>query len=152
MKTLRITSILRSSLIACTLTVGVFAATQSALAQETKALGEATIPFDFQTNLQSVPAGTYRIERISRYILQLRGKDANVSILVNDAYRDRVAAHGTLVFDHYGNKYFLRQVWMAESSEGLECPKGREEKNVLQAQNKPAPNSAELAFNAVPQR
>ena len=67
------------------------------------------------------------------------------------AMKTHASNHGTIVFDRSGDKYFLRQIWTAGSTDGLECPKSRAEKESLQANNKQAPNLTELAFNSVPQ-
>ena len=60
--------------------------------------------------------------------------------------------HGTIVFDRYGDKYFLRQVWAAENPNGLECLKSRAEKTALLAQNNQAPTTVELAVSTAPQK
>ena len=151
MKNTRLTSILGSSLIACALTIGSLALTQSALAQSTS-LAEANIPFAFQTGTQTLPAGMYRIDRESGHLLLLRGPGQAAGFVdTHDAIRSRAAAQGTIVFDRYGDKYYLRQIWTAGSTDGLECPKSRAEKESPQAKNKQAPDSIEVAFNMVPQ-
>ena len=68
MKNTRLTSILNSSLIACALTIGSLASTQYASAQSKTALAEVKIPFAFQARAQTMPAGTYQIDRESGYI------------------------------------------------------------------------------------
>jgi hypothetical protein len=151
MKTQRLTSILGSSLVAGALTIGAFATTQSASAQGNTAVGQATIPFAFQTDKQILPAGAYRIDVASSHVLLLKGPgNAEGFIVMDDAYKTLTPTHGSMVFDRYGDRYFLRQVWVAGSGHGYECPKGRAEKKVLQARNRQAPNSTELALNAKP--
>ena len=64
MKTIRPNSILRSSLIACVLTIGSLASTQSASAQaKSRFLVRVDIPFAFQMANHSFPAGMYLWER-----------------------------------------------------------------------------------------
>jgi hypothetical protein len=146
------TSILGSSLIACALTIGSLASTQSASAQISTPLAEVNIPFAFQTGLQTLPAGTYRIDRESSNLVRLQGPGRAAGFVeMHDAIKRRAADHGTIVFARYGDKYYLRQIWTAGSTDGLECPKSRAEKESLQAKNKQAPSSTELAFNSVPQ-
>jgi hypothetical protein len=152
MKNHRFTSILSSSLIACALTIGSFASAPQALAQSSN-LAEVTIPFTFQTDHQTFAAGTYRIALESDHMVLLRGPGNSYGfILMNDAVNIHPSDHGKLVFDRYGNKYFLRQIWTAGTSAGLECPKSRAEKETLQATNNQAPDSTEVAFNTVPSR
>jgi hypothetical protein len=152
MKNTRLTSILGSSLIACALMIGSLASTQSASAQTNTPLAEANIPFAFHTGDQTLPAGMYRIDRESGHLLLLRGPgNAAGFVATHNAIRSRAANHGTIVFDHSGNRYYLRQIWTAGSTDGLECPKSRAEKESLQATNKQAPDSTEVAFNSLPQ-
>jgi hypothetical protein len=154
MKNTRLTSILGSSLIACALTIGSLASTQSASAQGSSTpLAEVNIPFAFQTGLQTLPAGMYRIDRELDHVILLRGPGKTAGFVeMHDAVKSHASNHGTIVFDRYGDKYYLRQIWTAGSTDGLECPKSRAEKESLQAKNKQAPSSTELAFNLVPQR
>jgi hypothetical protein len=153
MKNTRLNSILHSSLIACALTIGSFASTQSAAAQSPTGMADVNIPFAFQATNHTLPAGQYRIEKESDHLILLRGPAKNEAFVVmNDTTTLRAPNHGKLVFDRYGDKYYLRQIWTAGSSTGLECPKSRAEKESLQAQNKQAPETTELAFNTVSPR
>jgi hypothetical protein len=153
MKNTRLTSILGSSLIACALTFGLLASTQSASAQSSTTLAEVNIPFAFQTGSQTLPAGMYRIDRESNHLILLRGpRQAAGFVTMHDAVKSHAPDHGTIVFDRYGDKYYLRQIWTAGDNVGLECPKSRAEKESMQAKNMQSPSSTELAFNSVPQR
>jgi hypothetical protein len=152
MKNTRLSSILNSSLIACGLTIGSLASTQSASAQSQTAIAQVNIPFAFQAEPQTMPAGTYQIDRESGYIVLLRGpKHATEFVTMHGASKSRATDHGSVVFDRSGDRYFLRQIWTAGNTDGLECPKSRAEKESLQAKNNQAPTSIELAFNSVPQ-
>jgi hypothetical protein len=151
MKSTRLTSILGSSLIAGALTIGSLASTQSASAQSPTPLAEVNIPFAFQTTNQTLPAGMYHIERESAHVVRLQGPGRAGGFMVTyDAIKLQAPSHGTLVFDRYGDKYFLRQIWTAGDTVGIECSKSRAEKESMQAKNKQAPSSTELAFNSAP--
>jgi hypothetical protein len=150
MKNTRLNSILHSSLIACALTIGSFALTQSAAAQSPSDMAEVNIPFAFQATNHILPAGQYRVVRESDHMILLRGPvNAAAFVLMHDTSTPRASKQGKLVFDRYGDRYYLRQIWTAGSNDGLECPKSRAEKESLQAQNKQAPETTELAFNTV---
>jgi hypothetical protein len=152
MKSLNLTSILSSGIIACALGIGSLASTQTALAQE-YGLAKATIPFAFQVGNDIMPAGTYAIDRESDSVILLRGPDQKAAFVVmHTASTDKTPKQGSIVFERYGDKYFLRQVWTAGEDQGLECPKSRAEKEVVLAQNKQAPTLVELALNTTPQR
>ncbi len=151
MKSTRLTSILGSNLIACALTIGSLASTQFASAQSPTPLAEANIPFAFQTGSQTLPAGTYRINRQSNHLILLRGPgQASGFVQTYDTTKNHPADHGTIVFDRVGDKYFLRQIWTAGSADGIECPKSRAEKESLLASTTQAPSSTVLALNVVP--
>src|SRR5271170_798293 len=153
MKNTRLTSILSSSVIACALAIGSLASAPSASAQSSTTVAVVNIPFAFQTERQTLPAGEYRIDRLSGNLLRLAGPDqAGGFVMTHDAIKTHPPDHGTIVFDRYGDKYFLRQIWTAGNSTGLECPKSRAEKSALVAQNEQAATSVELAFNSVPQK
>jgi hypothetical protein len=152
MKNTQLTSILGSKLIACALTIGSFAMTQPASAQDGATLAVANIPFAFQTELQTLPAGMYRIRQESsgRLILLLGPGKASGYVSTISATKPHRSDHGTLVFDRLGDKYFLRQIWTAGSADGLECPMSHAEKASLVAANQQAPSSTEVAINVVP--
>jgi hypothetical protein len=153
MKNTRLTSILSSSVIACALVICSLASAPSASAQSSKTVAVVNIPFAFQTERQTLPAGMYRIDRQSGNLLRLAGPDrAGGFVMTHDAIKAHPPDHGTIVFDRYGDKYFLHQIWTAGNPTGLECAKSRAEKSALVAQNKQAATSVELAFNSVPQK
>jgi hypothetical protein len=147
MKNTRLTSILNSSLIACALTIGSLASTQFASAQTP--LAEVNIPFAFQTPTRTLPAGTYLIHRKSDHLIWLEGPGSvGGFVMTYDAIKSHAPDRGVVVFDRYGDKYFLSQIWTAGDKVGLECPKGRAES--LEAKNKQPPSSTLLALNSVP--
>ena len=151
MKNTQLTSILSSSLIACALAIGSLASTQSALAQSSAPLAKVNIPFAFQAGPKTMPAGMYQIDREGRNLIVLHGPGQVAAYVeTSDAIKLHAPNHGNLVFARYGDTYFLRQIWTAGNSTGLECPKSRLEKETLQAQNKQAPTSTEVAINGVP--
>jgi hypothetical protein len=152
MKNTQLTSILSSKLIACALTIGSLAMTQPASAQYSQTIAVVDIPFTFQTGLQTLPAGTYRIRHDTGSIVVLLGPGkASGYVLTNGATKLHPSDHGTLVFDHLGDKYFLRQIWTAGSTSGLECPMGRAEKQSIVAANKQVATSTQVAINTVSQ-
>ena len=129
MKTTRFTTILRSSLIACALTIGTLASTQTASAQNGDGVAQANIPFTFQSGSAHMPAGEYRVMRTSDHLILLQGPSHTADfVLVNDTASTTAPTKGKLVFRRYGDKYFLREIWTAGSTHGFECPKSRAEK------------------------
>lgn len=150
MKNTRLTSIL--SLIACVLTMGSLASTQSALAQGNTPIAVVDIPFAFHTPTQTLPAGLYRINQQSANLLSLKGTGSTGGfVIIHDAIQRHAPSRGYAVFERYGDTYYLRQVWTAGNSAGVECAKGKAEKESMVAKNMPAPSSVEVALNAAPQ-
>jgi len=151
MKSTRLSSILSSGFIACALAIGSLASTQSASAQTT--IAKVTIPFDFQTGRQTLPAGTYQVERESANLILLQGPgNASGFIVMHAASRTKAPDHGMLSFDRTGGKYYLRQIWTAGNQTGLECVKSHSESTALLATNNEAATTVELAFNSEPQK
>jgi hypothetical protein len=146
MKNTRLTSILNSSLIAGALTIVSLASTQFASAQPPMA--KVNIPFAFQVGTTgTLPAGNYLIHRQSKYLIRLEGPGfAKGFVMTHEIVKPYASNHGVIIFDRYGDKYFLRQIWTAEDNVGLECPKSRAEG--LEAKNKQSPGPTLLAFNS----
>jgi hypothetical protein len=152
MKNTRLTSILTSSLIASALAIGSLASTQSASAQMPTTMAIANIPFDFQTQTQVLPAGTYRVVRESSNLLLLQGpRSKGGFVITHEAIKSHASTKGMIVFDRYGDKYYLHQIWTPGQTTGLECSKSRAEKASMVAKNNEARSTVELALNSVPQ-
>jgi len=152
MKNTRFTSI--SGLIACALMIGSLASTPSALAQNSgRAIAEVNVPFAFHTPTQTLPAGSYVLDRETPNLLLLRvkGSASGGFVITHDAIKNQAVNHGVVVFKRYGDTYYLRQIWTAGNSTGLECTMGKAEKERVQAKSMPAPSSIELALNPVTQ-
>ncbi len=112
----------------------------SAFAQTVHVRGN--IPFNFAVGNKTFPAGTYDIETIGMRdskTLLLQSRDANASIMVNSNAAENLkpAAKTKLVFNQYGNRYFLSQIWVAGATRGHQLPKSSREKETARdmAQN-----------------
>lgn len=95
--------------------VGLFLTLASASASaQTPTGAEVNIPFDFSAGKASLKAGTYVIIRKSDSMLQILQATEKKTILVNAPLT--IGAHDyrageRLVFNRYGDEYFLTQVW-----------------------------------------
>ena len=152
MKSLRISSVLGSGLLASALAIGMVASASAALAQSRSLVAKADIPFDFVAGQRVMPAGTYEITH-SDNLLELRATDQKAAefLSVHAAYTVHTPSGSSLVFDRRGDKYFLRQIWTAGNHDGYECPKTRIEKDVekIVAQNKQDASPVVIALNTV---
>jgi hypothetical protein len=86
----------------------------ASVSAQTPTGAEVNIPFDFSAGKASLKAGTYVIIRKSDSTLQIRHANEKKTILVNAPLtigsRDYRAGE-RLVFNRYGDEYFLTQVW-----------------------------------------
>ena len=94
-----------------------------------------TIPFDFVVSGTTLPAGKYYLQaNASRFPMQIRGVDKNQSAFLPSTHSIQaleIQPWSRLVFNKYGNQYFLSQVWFSRTNAGLEVEKGGRERLVL---------------------
>src|ERR1700746_2185182 len=103
----------------------------SAFAQTVHLRGN--IPFNFAVGNKTFPAGTYDIGSIESgpgKILLLQARDSNTSRMLNSNAAETLepADKTKLVFNQYGNRYFLSQIWVAGETRGHQLPKTSREK------------------------
>lgn len=76
---------------------------------------EVNIPFAFSAGKATLQAGRYTIKKISANAIAVRSADGETTALVNapltTSSRDSKAGE-RLVFNKYGEQYFLAQVWL----------------------------------------
>jgi hypothetical protein len=97
---------------------------------------KANIPFSFVIGNQTLPAGEYTV----RYVNQNSGKsallfksvDGRTSRIVNmnAAQTSRAEIKASLVFNQYGDSYFLSEVWTGSDQYGLSLPKSSAERRM----------------------
>jgi hypothetical protein len=93
---------------------------------------KVTIPFNFVVGNKELKAGDYVIESsLGTRALQFRSQDGNVEQI---AFTVRIQTnetgnHERLLFCHYGDQYFLSQVWLSGDEGGLELRAGVLEKS-----------------------
>ena len=111
------------------LALALLATTQAVRAQEPVV---ANIPFAFTAGDTTLPAGEYRVEKMQQgsRVLLIRCTEGSPAIMVvtNAAETNGPQEKSKLIFDRYGNRYFLAQVWSAGSSRGSELRKSAKEK------------------------
>ena len=98
---------------------------------------KATVPFDFAVGNSHLPAGTYTISSAddrSSTELVIRSNSGKVAILTT-AYADGKQSNtGKLVFDKYGDQYFMREILCSNADMDLALPVSKAEKKVQQQQ------------------
>ncbi len=102
----------------------------------------ANIPFNFAVGNKTFPAGTYDVGTINHRddkTLLLQARNGNESMMVgSNAAESLVPANKTkLVFNQYGSRYFLSQIWVNGETRGRQLPKTSREKEMARdlAQN-----------------
>lgn len=107
----------------------------------------ATIPFDFVVSGETLPAGKYylRTDAATRLTL-IRGIDNTQSAylaLSHSVQKVGVQEPAKLVFNKYGNQYFLSQVWFWGDNFGRELKIGARERLLQResAKNRRQPES-----------
>ena len=114
--------------------IALFAASSLAAAGNLSAqdhMVKANIPFDFTLNNNMLPAGTYTISSLSPNAIQIRnvnGHVAELSLVQNDEKRSKTPV---LVFQRYGNQYFLHEI-LAANALNVTVPRSKREQRRLQ--------------------
>ncbi len=94
-----------------------------------------TIPFDFAVSSKTLPAGKYYVRRSiegPRVVIQIRGKDDTQSIYlpIHPVQGSDIQSESKLVFNKYGDQYFLSQLWIAGRSNGEELGRTSRERSL----------------------
>jgi len=109
------------------------ACTRVAQAQE---LLVFNIPFDFVAGNKTLPAGEYSIKAAApeRTLLLIDRNDAAASAFMNTeaVAKTEMQTESKLVFNRYGDRYFLSQVWTAGNFRGRQLSKSAREKEMAQ--------------------
>ena len=137
-----------ASLLACALAVAGFATAVPAVAQGQRFTVE--VPFEFQNGAQHLPAGTYNINVESQHMISLRTASTGGFAMTNPTESSKVSQTGKVIFERYGDRYFLHEIKLAGSTSGVRCVKTRSEKQLQVAQLAVPPSNVELALNALP--
>jgi hypothetical protein len=97
------------------------------------------VPFTFETAMgQHFAPGIYTISMNGEKTMLIRGAKTSGLVLT------QLATKGKAVFTHYGDKYFLRAVWVAGSN-SLFCGRSKAE-HQLQVAAAKTPTAVELAL------
>lgn len=113
----------------------------AAFAQSGTAL-QADIPFEFQVGNTTLPAGHYDVRAegpASALSIRCFRCKTGVMILTNSVYARQTRETGKLVFNRYGDKYFLASVWTAGGSPGRQLPTSGAERELARNNSAAAP-------------
>ena len=93
---------------------------------------KAEIPFDFVVGDKQLHSGEYNVKQTHPGVMLIQSKDARSSAMVLTTAADagKISDVGKLVFNRYGDQYFLSKIWTSDS--GRQLPKSRLEREVAQ--------------------
>ncbi len=99
---------------------------------------EVNIPFQFYAGDTKLPAGQYVVRMLDNTdskVMEISTPDGSTSALfeVEDAQADAAPSKSELIFNKYGNRYFLANVFDEGNPDGTRLPESQYEKRVGQA-------------------
>ena len=87
---------------------------------------QATIPFDFTVGDQLLAAGNYTITTESPGVIAIRDGELQVNVVTLLAHDD-AKGKGSLVFNRYGDQYFLSEVLCPSAGMNAKIPQWKVE-------------------------
>ena len=92
-----------------------------------------TVPFQFAAAGKTLPAGDYYVRRTldgARVILRIESKDGSISVYTqtHGVQTSQIQDESKLVFNKYGEQFYLSQVWAAGRSTGEELTRTSQER------------------------
>jgi hypothetical protein len=91
----------------------------------------ATIPFDFVVGDKVLPAGSYQLVPESTDFVLIGNRDQHVIVVIRSIPEsNRFRDENILVFDKYGDRYFLNGVHCTSLALNVEIPKSNMEKHM----------------------
>ena len=109
------------------------------------------VPFAFNAGNSVLPAGDYRVTIVNpssdHSVLRITSSDGKSTMIRTVDIEGWAAPKAKLSFRHYGDRYFLAQVWMAGESTGLVAPTSKSEKGIRQQFGLSNKNFGTVAIN-----
>jgi hypothetical protein len=96
---------------------------------------EVNVPFQFQAGNAKLPAGEYRIHMLddsNLTVMQISSADGSTSTVfqVEDTEATSAATKSEVIFNRYGDQYFLAKLFEEGSAIGSEVIESRTEKTI----------------------
>lgn len=115
------------------LVMGLFASISTLPLRAQTVVLKGKVPFDFHVGSVDMPAGEYIVQQ-SGALVTVRnsdGKKLTAMYLSLPTPAPEARADGTMVFNRYGEDYFLTKVWIPNSKEGRALPTSKREKELI---------------------
>ena len=124
---------MRKQLLKGLATIGVFLTlTAGSLQAQTGYKIEVNIPFDFTAGQTSLGAGIYSVKLITENTLLVRSLDGKKSVLLLARQAEPVSRQkpARIIFNRYGDRYFLSQAWVTGADIGRQLHPSRAERDL----------------------
>lgn len=112
------------------------------------------VPFSFEMGDKHFAPGTYAVKTPASGVVELSGNSTAGLALTREEQGYRSTKTAKVVFDRYGDRYFLRQIWFnPEEKSYVECPESKGEKQAKRselASISKKPSNVELAMLRLP--
>jgi hypothetical protein len=114
-------AILANLLLSFPIATGLLGAAPNASAQTNQMT--VTIPFDFSIGIHQVAAGSYSVERVTDYALEIRNNKTRkgIFLMVRGENRHDSVSKSRLVFERAGSGMYLTQAWFAGTNAHVEA-------------------------------
>jgi hypothetical protein len=91
---------------------------------------QATMPFDFTVGNRLLPPGTYKIVPVTDAVIEIQNNSNKKLAVLSQMSPDSTRSEngGNLVFDKFGDQYFLREVLGGPSALNVNLPSSKSEK------------------------
>jgi len=134
--------------------LGMFFLTLSATTLHAQNAGtiSVNIPFGFAVDNKTLPAGDYYVRRSiegARVVVQIRSTDnlRTVYVPIHPVSATEIQTDSKLVFNKYGDQYFLSQLWMSGRSNGEELARTSRERTLQREMAKHSTKPETIAIN-----
>ena len=88
---------------------------------------KATVPFDFTVGNTLLPAGSYTIAAEDTGVIKIRNTDGRIVLLSTTTPDGKEAKTGELVFNKYGDQYFLHEILCTSADMNMAVPASKQE-------------------------
>lgn len=98
----------------------------------------ANIPFSFTVCREQLPAGKYKVRPVTSanpriVLIATAGNRPIEMICTHDVQSKKPATTGKLIFNRYGNQYFLSELWLQGETTGRQLGKTEAEEALFRA-------------------
>jgi hypothetical protein len=93
----------------------------------------ANVPFGFHVGNSMLPSGEYTVDtNVAPGLVRLRSADSKSAVMIfaNNVQTNTAPSKGKLIFNKYGDEYFLSQIWKAGIETGCQLRKTKRELEV----------------------